>query len=94
VNYSAEACMGGVIFYTKVSISYSAPWQKVRQLLISAAQATPDILQKPAPFVLQAALNDFYVSYELNAFTTHAQNMQFIYSALHQNIQDRFNEAG
>ena len=94
VNYSAEACMGGVIFYTKVSISYSAPWQRVHQLLISAAQATPDILQKPAPFVLQANLNDFYVSYELNAYTTHPQNMQFIYSALHQNIQDRFNEAG
>jgi len=44
--------------------------------------------------VLQANLNDFYVSYELNVFTSHPQNMQFIYSALHQNIQDRFNEAG
>jgi small-conductance mechanosensitive channel len=94
VNYSAEADVGGVIFYTKVSIGYSAPWQKVHQLLISAAQASPDILQNPAPFVLQANLNDFYVSYELNAFTSHPQNMQFIYSALHQNIQDRFNEAG
>ncbi|HEY1468544.1 MAG TPA: mechanosensitive ion channel family protein [Candidatus Acidoferrum sp.] len=94
VNYSAEAGMGGVIFYTKVSIGYSAPWRTVHQLLISAAQATPDILQKPAPFVLQANLNDFYVAYELNAFTGRPQNMQFIYSALHQNIQDRFNEAG
>jgi small-conductance mechanosensitive channel len=94
VNYSAEANLGGVIFYTKVSISYTAPWQKVHQLLISAAQATPDILPTPAPFVLQANLNDFYVSYELNAFTSHPQNMQFIYSALHQNIQDGFNEAG
>ena len=94
VNYSGEADKGGVIFYTKVSISYSAEWQKVHQLLISAAQATPDILQEPAPFVLQANLNDFYVSYELNVFTSHPQNMQFIYSALHQNIQDRFNEAG
>jgi hypothetical protein len=37
---------------------------------------------------------DFYVSYELNAFTTHPQNMQFIYSELHRNIQDRFNEGG
>lgn len=75
VNYSAEAQRGGVIFYTKVSISYSAPWQKVHELLISAARATPAILQKPAPFVLQANLNDFYVSYELNAFTGHPQNM-------------------
>jgi small-conductance mechanosensitive channel len=94
VNYSAEANMGGVIFYTKVSIGYSTPWQTVHQLLISAAQATPDILQEPAPFVLQTNLNDFYVSYELNASTSRPQNMQFTYSALHQNIQDRFNEAG
>jgi len=94
VNYSAEANMGGVIFYTKVSIGYSAPWQKVHELLISAALATPDILRQPAPFVLQSNLGDFYVSYELNAFTSLPQNMQFIYSALHQNIQDRFNEAG
>ena len=29
-----------------------------------------------------------------DAFTAHPQNMQFIYSDLHQNIQDSFNEGG
>jgi small-conductance mechanosensitive channel len=48
----------------------------------------------PAPFVLQTGLNDFYVCYELNAYTAKPMNMQYIYSVLHQNIQDRFNEAG
>ena len=44
--------------------------------------------------MLQTALNDFYVSYELNAYTDKSHGMARIYSALHQNIQDRFNEAG
>jgi small-conductance mechanosensitive channel len=94
VNYSALTNRGGVIFYTKVSISYNAPWQKVHELLFAAAKATQDVLQSPEPFVLQSNLNDFYVTYELNVFTNRPQNMQFIYSALHQNIQDKFNAAG
>jgi len=94
VNYSAEARKRGVIFHTLVTIGYNAPWRQVHELLISAALATEDILHEPSPFVLQTALNDFYVSYELNAFTDRPTNMQNIYSILHQNIQDRFNEAG
>ena len=94
VNYSAEARKRGVIFHTVVTIGYNSPWRQVHELLISAALATEDILHEPSPFVLQTALNDFYVSYELNAFTNRPTNMQNIYSILHQNIQDRFNEAG
>jgi len=94
VNYSAEARKSGVIFYTQVSIGYSTPWPKVHELLISAALATKDVLVYPKPFVLQSSLDDFCVSYELNAFTGNPQNMQFIYSDLHQNIQDKFHEAG
>jgi len=94
VNYSAEARKGGVIFHTVATIGYSAPWRQVHDLLISAALATDDVLHDPGPFVLQTALNDFYVSYELNAYTAKPTNMLNIYSRLHQNIQDRFNEAG
>ena len=94
VNYSAEARNKGVIFYTKVSIGYNAPWKVVHDLLIAAALSTRDVLKAPCPFVLQSSLDDFYVSYELNAFTAHPQNMQLIYSDLHQNIQDKFNEGG
>jgi small-conductance mechanosensitive channel len=93
-NYTREAKHGGVIFHTTVTIGYDAPWNKVHQLLIEAAGATKDVLRNPPPFVLQTALNDFYVSYELNAYTDVPIEMQFIYSDLHQNIQDRFNEAG
>ena len=43
---------------------------KVHELLTAAAAKTEGIESEPAPFVLQTALNDFYVEYELNA-TTH-----------------------
>jgi small-conductance mechanosensitive channel len=94
VNYSAEAKNEGVIFHTTVTIGYAAPWRQVHELLISAALATDDILHDPLPFVLQTALNDFYVAYELNAYTARPSNMLDVYSVLHQNIQDKFNEAG
>ena len=94
VNYSAEARKRGVIFHTVVTIGYNAPWRQVHELLMSAAFATEGILHDPPPFVLETALNDFYVSYELNAYTAKPREMQNIYSVLHQNIQDKFNEAG
>lgn len=94
VNYSAEARQKGVIFHTTVTIGYNAPWRKVHELLLAAAVATDDVLHDPPPFVLQTALNDFYVAYELNAYTAKPADMLHTYSVLHQNIQDRFNEAG
>jgi len=94
INYSAEGRHEGVIFHTTVTIGYRAPWRQVHELLLSAALNTEDIMRMPAPFVLQTGLNDFYVCYELNAYTAKPMNMQYIYSVLHQNIQDRFNEAG
>ena len=93
-NYSVEAKKSGVIFHTRVTIGYDAPWRTVHQLLIDAALVTDHVLQKPAPFVLQNGLDDFYVAYELNAYTDAPSHMLTIYSDLHQNIQDKFNEAG
>jgi small-conductance mechanosensitive channel len=93
-NYSVEAKKSGVIFHTSVSIGYDAPWRAVHQLLIDAALATNHVLRQPSPFVLQNCLDDFYVSYDLNAYTDAPSRMLNIYSDLHQNIQDKFNEAG
>lgn len=93
-NYSTEANKSGVIFYTSVSISFEVPWRTVHQLLISAASATGHVLRHPAPFVLQRSLDDFYVTYELNAYTNIPRKVLNIYSDLHQNIQEKFNEAG
>jgi small-conductance mechanosensitive channel len=94
MNYTREATNAGVIFHTTVTIGYDAPWKTVHELLINAAVATEHVLRSPEPFVLQTALNDFYVAYELNAYTDVPRRMQFIYSDLHQNVQDKFNDAG
>ncbi len=93
-NYSTEARKSGVILYTTASIGFDAPWRTVHELLISAALATEHVLREPAPFVLQRSLDDFYVTYELNAYTDAPREVLNIYSDLHRNIQDKFNEAG
>jgi small-conductance mechanosensitive channel len=69
-----------------VTIGYNAPWRKVHGLLVSAAERTSGLLREPAPFVRQQSLDDFYVAYEVNAFTDNPQGMSSIYSELHQNI--------
>ncbi|NJL16133.1 MAG: mechanosensitive ion channel [Nitrospira sp.] len=83
-----------LILHTSVTIGYDTPWQKVHELLIAAAKKTAHILEEPEPFVLQTSLNDFYVTYEINAYTGAPNKMAAIYSELNQHIQDQFNEAG
>lgn len=84
----------GLTLHTTVTIGYDAPWRKVHELLNLAADRTENVLKDPPPFVLQTALNDFYVAYELNAFTRVPEKMPALYSDLHRNIQDCFNEGG
>ncbi len=94
INYSSTAAERGVILHTTVTIGYDAPWRDVHAALLQAAGRTEGTLDTPPPFVLQTALNDFYVSYEINVYTRHPNRMATIYSELHRNIQDAFNEAG
>lgn len=94
VNYSVRAAERRLILHTSVTIGYDAPWRKVHELLIRAAEKTRDVRRDPKPFVLQTSLNDFFVSYQLNAYTDQPNKMATIYSDLHQNIQDSFNEGG
>ena len=93
-NYSSDALEKGLILNTTVTIGYDAPWRQVHQLLIDAALATDMVEKEPGPFVLQTSLGDFYVSYQVNAYTHEPNKQAGIYSQLHQNIQDKFNEAG
>jgi len=94
INYSMQAEERGLILNTKVTIGYGVPWRRMHETLIEAALATAYILPEPRPFVFQTSLDDFYVSYELNAYTREAEKMAGIYSELHQNIQDKCREAG
>jgi small-conductance mechanosensitive channel len=94
VNYSSLAREKGLILHTEVTIGYDAPWRQVHAMLLDAAQRTDRLLKDPPPYVLQKSLDDFYVRYELNAYTDAPHMMANIYSELHKNIQDSFNEYG
>jgi small-conductance mechanosensitive channel len=94
VNFSGSVQDDGLILHTTVTIGYDAPWRKIHELLIDAAATTKNILSTPAPFVFQTALDDFYVHYQINAYTNQPSCMAKTYSDLHQNIQDKFYEAG
>ncbi|MGK7912473.1 MAG: mechanosensitive ion channel family protein [Synechococcus sp.] len=95
VNYTATLrdVEEPLILNTTITLGYDVPWRKVHQILIDAAHATSEIVDKPAPFVLQTSLDDFYVSYELRAYTNNTTQIIRVYSELHQNIQDKCNEA-
>lgn len=88
VNFTSEAEKTGLIVHSTVTIGYDVSWKLVHEALIEAAQQTEFILKDPKPFVLQTSLNDFYVSYEINAYTHHASKQALIYSELHAHIQD------
>lgn len=94
INYSSEATTTGLIIYANISIGYDTEWREVHRLLITAALNTKNLEKEPPPFVLQTALDDFYVSYQINAYTKAPNQQASIYSELFQNIQDQFNEAG
>ncbi|MDD4979259.1 MAG: mechanosensitive ion channel [Gallionella sp.] len=95
INFSTSAAEGrGVILHTSVTIGYDVAWKQVESLLIAAALKTDKLLKTPAPFVLQTSLDDWYVAYEINAYTKEPELMAVIYSELHKNIQEEFDVAG
>lgn len=94
INYSTLARDWGLILHTTVGIGYETPWRQVEAMLKQAAERTGGLLNKPKPFVLQKALGDFAVTYEINAHCADPANMAHILSALHRNILDVFNEHG
>ena len=94
INYSAVSDERGLILHTTVTLGYDISWRLIHEALVKAALATNGILSEPKPFVLQTSLDDFYVSYELNAYTDQPNKMAVVYSELHQNIQDSCNDAG
>jgi len=95
VNYSSHTKnekQGLIVHYT-VTVGYDVPWQQVYNLLVESALKTVHVLEDPKPFVLQTSLDDFSVSYQINAYTKQANVQGLIYSNLLENIQDVFKQA-
>jgi len=89
-NYSS---LRRVIVHTSISVGYDVKRNVVEALLIEAASKTEWLLNNPKPFVYVKSLANFWVEYELNAYTERPSKLVAIYSDLHKNILDSFNKA-
>ncbi len=94
VNYSVLAKTAGLILHTTVGIGYETPWRQVEAMLLEAARRTAGLKPEPGAFVRQTALGDFAVTYELNVYCDNVQAMGELYTDLHRNLLDVFNEYG
>jgi small-conductance mechanosensitive channel len=94
LNYSSLARTRGLILHTQVGIGYETPWRQVEAMLLMAAERTDGLNKEPPPFILEKALGDFAVTYELNVYCDNVPAMVQLYSQLHRNILDVFNEFG
>lgn len=83
-----------VALATTVTIGYDVPWRQVQALLLEAAASVAGIAADPPPCVLQTALNDFHISYELNAHVQDVNLYRQTLSELLGAIQDQFAAAG
>ena len=79
---------------TTVTIGYDTPWRQVQAMLLAAAGRVPRILATPAPFIVQRALSDFYVEYDLRCAIADTKTRFAVLSELHAEIQDEFNTHG
>jgi small-conductance mechanosensitive channel len=93
-NYTRLAHGQGLAISTIVTIGYDAPWRQVHALLVLAADKIPGVRANPAPLVLQRALSDFYVEYELRLYIDAPEQRMRVLSELHAQLQDAFNEHG
>jgi len=94
VNYTTLARDQGVILHSTVGIGYETPWRQVEAMLLEAARRTTGIAAKPEPFIRQKNLGTFAIEYEINGYCNDPPAMGAVYTALHRNILDLFNEHG
>lgn len=93
-SFSRREAAQPVAVATTITIGYDVPWRQVHLLLLGAATSVAGISAEPPPYVLQTSLNDFHISYELNAFVGDVFRYREILSDLLGAIQDQFAEAG
>lgn len=94
INYTQAAKSEGLIVHSTVGIGYDTPWRQVEAMLLEAVSRTEGLQSDPSPFVLQEALGDFAVQYQVNAYWSGGRSLPRIRSDLHAHIQDVFNENG
>jgi small-conductance mechanosensitive channel len=93
-SFSRREIQQPVALATTITIGYDASWRQVHALMLSAARSVAGITDEVEPFVLQTSLNDFHISYELNAFVRDPATYRETLSAVLAALQDEFAAAG
>jgi small-conductance mechanosensitive channel len=93
-SFSRREIRQPVALACTITIGYDVPWRQVEELMLAAARSVEGVTDEMEPFVLQTALNDFHISYELTAFLRDANTYRLSLSQLHGALQDKFAEAG
>jgi small-conductance mechanosensitive channel len=89
-SFSRREIRQPVALATTITIGYDVPWRRVHELMLAAARDVEGITDEIEPFVLQTSLNDFHISYELNAYVRDAATYRQTLSELLAALQDRF----
>lgn len=93
-NFSRFDRETGPVICTTVTIGYDTPWRQVQAMLALAATRTAGVEPTAKPEILQTALSDFYVEYQLRCRIQRVEDRLRVLSVLHAQIQDVFNEYG
>ena len=89
-SFSRREIQQPVALATTITIGYDVPWRQVHELMLNAARSVDGITDEVEPFVLQTSLNDYHISYELNAFVRDAASYRQTLSAVLAALQDQF----
>jgi small-conductance mechanosensitive channel len=91
-NFSA---LREVLIYVSVTLGYNIDKDAAKRMLIESAEKTKGILTTTdkKPFVLLRDLGNYYITYEINAFTDQPNNIINIKSELIDNILSEFKKS-
>ena len=93
-SFSRREIRKPVALATTITIGYDVPWRQVHELMLAASRCVDGISTEIEPYVLQTALNDFHISYELNVFVNDTSFYRQILSNILASLQDQFAKAG
>ena len=94
VNFSALTRAHGPILHTSLRIGYGVPWKKVESLPKEDSGRVGGPRTDPPPFVREKSLDNFALTYELNAVCNEPARIYELHAELHRTLVDVFDEFG